>query len=475
MTNAPTIVWMRYDLRVADNPALHAATVRGAVLPVFIWAPDEEDIVPGSASKWWLHQSLKCLLRKFSALGSPLIIRKGDSFDQLQQIMLETGANAVYWNRRFEPKVANRDAFLIEKLRAYGIKTKTFNANLLLEPGEIMTKQGRPYAVFTPFWKNCINQLDATTPLSAPTSFIAPSKCASSMQLDSLQLESKTDWSSGFRRAWAPGTAGAALNLKQFAKYSLDSYEDNRDFPGLRSSSCLSPHLHFGETSARQVLHAVQTKCRNDWQNSQFISELGWREFAHHLLHHFPKVINEPLRPSFSRFPWKKNHVHLKAWQRGQTGYPLVDAGMRELWATGWMHNRVRMVAASFLVKHLLIHWREGAKWFWDTLTDADLASNTFGWQWVAGCGADAAPYFRIFNPVTQGERFDPEGEYVCKWIPELHKIPSKWIHKPWTAPSVVLQESKMRLGQDYPVPIVDHQQARKAALAALQSTKELA
>tara|TARA_B110000495_G_scaffold33759_1_gene26584 strand:+ start:137 stop:1567 length:1431 start_codon:yes stop_codon:yes gene_type:complete len=470
---SPIIVWLRHDLRLADNPALHAASKLGAVVPVFVLASEEEDLPPGGASKWWLHQSLKSLGRQFNALGSPLIIRQGESIGELQQVAKETGATAIYWNRSFNPKIASRDAAMVENLRTSGFKTQSFRANLLLDPRAIETQQGRPYTVFTPFWKACLKQLNPPSPLPIPTSLIRPDKQPDTLDLHELQLEHQVDWTVGMRRAWAPGTSGANLNLKLFTRYALQEYDHQRDLPGVVGTSRLSPHLHFGEISPQQVWHAIAESGAAEWKHSQFITELGWREFAQHLLHHFPHTINEPLRAPFNRFPWQKNADHLQAWQKGCTGYPLVDAGMRELWASGWMHNRMRMVAGSFLVKHLRIDWREGANWFWDTLVDADLASNTLGWQWISGCGADAAPYFRIFNPVIQGEKFDPHGDYVRRWIPELKKLPPKWIHKPWTAPSIVLQDSRVRLGENYPMPIVDHKEARNAALDALKSIRQ--
>jgi deoxyribodipyrimidine photo-lyase len=470
-----TIVWLRQDLRLGDNPALQAACQRGGpVVPVFIWAPEEEGAwPPGSASKWWLHQSLEQLAKAFDAAGSELILRRGSSPAELRQVAEATGAHAVFWNRRYEPAAIARDRQVEQALRAAGLQTESYNGGLLHEPGTIQNKAGRPFQVFTPFWRTCLASGQTGAPLPAPRKLIAPSRRPASLPLMVLGLEAVHSWTDGLRTAWRPGSGGAKVELRRFLRGGLLHYDQGRNRPDLTGTSRLSPHLHFGEISPRQVWHSVQSFAETraipaaEWRRWQFLTELGWREFAHHLLFHFPHTTEQPLRSGFARFPWRSHAQWLHAWQRGQTGYPLVDAGLRELWATGWMHNRVRMVVASFLVKNLLISWQEGARWFWDTLVDADLANNTLGWQWTAGCGADAAPFFRIFNPVSQGEKFDPAGGYVRRWVPELARLPDRWIHQPWQAPPAVLAAAGVDLDRTYPRPIVSHLISREVALEA--------
>ncbi len=474
-SEGPAIVWFRHDLRLADNPALLAARDYGtAVVPVFIWSPAEEGAWPlGGASRWWLHQSLSSLARDLDQAGARLIIRRGPALGELLLLAKETKATAIFWNRRYEPAIIARDKNLKDALRAAGLCAESFNGALLHEPWTIQNKSGKPFQVFTPYWKTCLATSDPDEPLSTPRKFDVPSKFPKSESLASLELEPKINWAGGLRDAWQPGSTGAHAELKRFLQTGLLNYSEGRDRPGLAGTSRLSPHLHFGEISPREIWHAVRKFAEAKkipaatWRNWQFLTEIGWREFAHHLLYHFPKTPEEPLRPEFARLPWRDDKAFLRAWQRGQTGVPLVDAGMRELWSTGWMHNRVRMVVASFLVKNLLQPWQAGAQWFWDTLVDADLANNTLGWQWTAGCGADAAPYFRIFNPVSQGEKFDPQGYYVRRWIPELAKLPDDWIHKPWQAPASVLSTAGVVLGRDYPKPIVSLAISRELALEA--------
>jgi len=481
MRRPVSIVWFRQDFRLADNPALVAAVNRGAVIPVFIHAPGEEaPWPPGSASKWWLHQSLAALAARLRELGSRLVIRRGPTLESLRALVKETGATAVFWNRRYEPAVMARDAKVNVALRGEGLKVESFNAALLHEPWMIRNQSDKPFQVFTPFWKNCRNEPAPAEPLPAPKKIPAPAKWPRSLALDELGLEPKINWSGGLRAAWQPGEAGATANLRRFLARAFDDYTGQRNRPDVIGTSRLSPHLHFGEIGPRQVWHGLRRLAAQrglpvaKWRDSQFLAELGWREFAHHLLFHFPHTPTEPLRPRFKTFPWRKNPARLRAWQQGRTGYPVVDAGLRELWATGWMHNRVRMIAASFLVKDLLISWSEGARWFWDTLVDADLAQNTLGWQWTAGCGADAAPYFRVFNPIRQGEKFDPHGNYVRKWCPELAKLPDEWIHQPHLAPREILSAAGIRPGRTYPKPIVNHALAREAALKAFARAKDV-
>ncbi|MGD8310060.1 MAG: deoxyribodipyrimidine photo-lyase, partial [Chromatiales bacterium] len=323
--------------------------------------------------------------------------------------------------------------------------------------------------VFTPFWKACLRRPPPAAPLAAPEK-LPPCPDVDSLALDALGLLPRIPWDAGLRETWRPGEAGALRRLDGFCRKGLDAYADARERPAVVGTSRLSPRLHFGELSPRQVWWRA---VREDSPGGEaFLRELGWREFAHHLLHHSPETLERPMDRRFEAFPWREDPEALRAWQSGRTGIPLVDAGMRELWHTGWMHNRVRMVVASLLTKNLRIHWLEGARWFWDTLVDADLANNTLGWQWVAGCGADAAPYFRIFNPVTQGQRYDPEGAYVRRWVPEIGRLPDRWVHRPWQAPEKVLREAGIRLGSDYPEPIVDLKESRREALAAYEQVK---
>lgn len=460
------IVWFRLDLRLTDNPALGAAVRSGkAVVPLFVWSPEEDGgWSPGGASRWWLHQSLLSLDASLRKYGSRLIIRTGNSLEVLKKIINETGAENVYWNRRYEPALIERDKEIKKALDS--LKVETFNSALLVEPWESKNKEGLPFQVFTPFWKACTATLNPPKPLPAPEAITNPAAWPESLALESLNLQPKPDWATEIRAYWRPGEVGAEKALDDFLASKIALYKDDRDRPDYFATSSLSPYLHFGEISPRTIWHKVEEVGLSAGAEA-FLREIGWREFAHHLLYHFPKTVNEPLRKEFLSFPWKKEPVLLKAWQRGETGYPIIDAGMRQLWSIGWMHNRVRMIAASFLVKDLLIAWQEGAAWFWDTLVDADLANNTLGWQWTAGCGADAAPYFRIFNPILQGEKFDPQGHYVRKWLPELQRLPDAYIHKPWQAPESTLLSSGVKLGSSYPFPMVDHSRARESALAA--------
>ena len=480
--NSATLLWFRNDLRLADNPALHAAVKRGAVVPVFIYSPEEEGRwAPGGASKWWLHHSLTQLAQRLSHFGSILIVRRGDALLELQAIAKETGTTAVYWNRRYEPTITERDKKIKEHLRANGFEVESFNSHLLFEPWTVQNKSGKPFQVFTPFWKSCMASTSTEKlceTLSAPRKIALPSTWPQSLSIEDLELRPKLNWAAGFAEMWEPGELGAQKHLKRFLQETVFNYSESRNHPDIAGTSRLSPHLHFGEISPRQIFAAVKSAAEKKsisertWRDWQFLIEIGWREFAHHLLFHFPETPIEPLRPEFKKFPWHKDDNALNAWQRGKTGYPIVDAGMRELWHTGWMHNRVRMIVASFLVKDLLLPWQTGAEWFWDTLVDADLANNTLGWQWSAGCGADAAPFFRIFNPVTQGEKFDPKGNYVRHWIPEIARLPDKWLHQPWNAPAEVLRSTGVDLGKTYPEPIIQHSIAREVALEAFQKIK---
>lgn len=475
-----TIVWFRQDLRLQDNPALLAAVQRGAVLPVYVLDDAGEGRWPmGAASRWWLHHSLAALDAALRERGSQLVLARGESVAVLRDLVRASGADAVYWNRRYEPAAVARDAAIKAELSAAGVEAKSFAASLLFEPHSVKNKSGGPFQVFTPFWNHCLT-LDVPDAVTLPAGkFAAPARWPTSLALEDLKLLPTIPWDVRFREAWQPGEEGAAKRLKKFVAGAMTRYADERDFPDHDGTSALSPHLHFGEVSPRQIWSAVRASGKGTGvfppsRGAQvFLKEVGWREFAYHLLFHFPRTPEAPLRPEFARFPWRSDAAQLRAWQRGQTGYPIVDAGMRQLWTTGWMHNRVRMIVASFLVKHLRLSWQEGAAWFWDTLVDADLASNTLGWQWTAGCGADAAPYFRIFNPVLQGAKFDPNGDYVRRWVPELARVPVEFIHAPWEAAPLELSAAGVALGENYPRPVVDHAEARAAALAALEAIRK--
>jgi deoxyribodipyrimidine photo-lyase len=477
-----TLVWFRQDLRLADNPALSAALqIGGPVVPVFIFAPEQDGAwKPGGASRWWLHHSLSRLDEHLRSVGSRLILRSGsDSLTELLRLRAECGAGHILWNRRYEPATIARDRHIKAELQTAGVEAHSFNGSLLHEPWTVETKTGGPFQVFTPFWRHCSELADPEAPAPAPEHIEAPARWPVTRDLRELGLLPRVNWSAGMQARWTPGSVAAHALLRRFLDDSLDDYDNLRNRPDLSGTSRLSPHLHFGEIGPREIWHETRRFSlaqgrHTTWRQSQFLTELGWREFAYHLLYHFPKTPEQPLREKYAAFPWKPNAVYLNAWQRGATGYPLVDAGMRQLWQTGWMHNRVRMIAASFLVKDLLQPWTDGARWFWDTLVDADLASNTLGWQWAAGCGADAAPYFRIFNPTTQATRFDPQGVYIREWVPELAAMPSEWIHQPWSAAPQVLSAANVRLGISYPQPVVDHAVARAQALAALATLKRV-
>ncbi len=467
---APVLVWFRLDLRLGDNPALSAAAASGRpVVPVFIWSPEEEgEWRAGGASLWWLKRSLAALDASLGELGGRLVWMRGPSAGALAELARTTGASAVYYNRRVEPALARQEEAVTAACAALGMEVHGFNGSLLLDPGEVRTKEGRPFQVFTPFWNACLSRMKSVRPLAAPQGIGFPSRSPKSLDLDEPALGPGRPLGAGMEGRWAPGETGAHAALERFLGGALEEYGAGRDRPGGEGTSRLSPHLHFGELSPRQAWAAAESRRGAEaWQR-----QIVWREFAHHLLAHFPLFPVEPLRAEFARFPWLDDRKGMEAWRRGRTGYPLVDAGMRELRATGWMHNRVRMVAASFLTKHLLLPWREGERWFWDTLVDADLANNAFGWQWTAGCGADAAPYFRIFNPALQAAKFDPDGAYIRRWVPELGRVPAPWLFQPWKAPREVLERAGVEPGRTYPRPIVDHAEARERALAAHRSIR---
>jgi deoxyribodipyrimidine photo-lyase len=468
----PILLWFRADLRLADNPALRAALSAGRpVIPVYIL----DDATPsawrlGGASRWWLAGSLRALAAELEKRGARLVLRRGPVLAELSRLVGETGASAVYFTRGYEPWAVTLESVLAETLGGEGLECRRFSGHLLNEPEALRTKTGDPFRVFTPYWKAALAKEPPAAALPAPQGIPAPERWPASDRLEAWQLEpAKPDWAGGLRQTWTPGEAGARQRLHAFIDAALSGYATNRNVPGTDSTSRLSPHLAFGEISPRQCWHAIHTAAEQGGKKGagSYLRELYWREFSYHLLFNFPTLPEEPFRPDFARFPWQPDPKALRAWQRGETGYPIVDAGMRQLWSIGWMHNRVRMVTASLLIKHLLIPWQEGAAWFWDTLVDADLANNSASWQWVAGSGADAAPYFRVFNPMLQGTKFDAGGDYVRRWVPELARLPDAHLHAPWQAPDEVLARAGVTLGKTYPRPLIDHDTGRKRALDA--------
>ncbi|WP_144639952.1 cryptochrome/photolyase family protein [Bordetella genomosp. 13] len=469
----PAIVWFRDDLRLADNPALARAAKSGAPL-VCVYVLDEvhpDARVLGGASRWWLHRALQALDAALAEQGGSLLLLRGDETRAIAGLADAVGAGAVYWNRRYAQAQRNVDAGLKAALRQRGLTVESAGGSLLFEPWEVKTGSGGPFRVYTPFWRAAGKLGSVAQPLPAPRALsFAPLPATLPMRasLEDLKLlpqPPEPDWAGGMREAWIGGESAAMQALGGFLKRGLQGYAAGRDRPDQQATSRLSPYLRFGEISPRQAWHAAQAADGDG--REKFLAELGWREFCYSLLYHYPDLPTRNFRREFDHMPWRDDAAGLRAWQRGQTGYPLVDAGMRQLWTTGWMHNRVRMVTASFLVKHLLIDWRVGEAWFWDTLVDADPASNAANWQWVAGCGADAAPYFRVFNPIIQGTKFDPKGDYVRRWVPELAGLPASVIHEPWKASANQLAAAKVRLGRDYPKPIVVHEEGRKRALEA--------
>lgn len=466
MTGKITLFWFRQDLRIADNPGLFEAAQNGAVLPIYII--DTADPRIGSASKWWLHNSLNSLNE---SLENTLNVYFGSSQNILLEILQKNTIHAVYWNRCYEPwRVAN-DSLIKTELKNKNIECKSFNGSLLWEPWEVLKKDRTPYKVFTQFYtKGCLQANEPRHPLPKPERLKLVKDPNNPITIESLDLLPKIGWDKQMRSCWDIGERAAQARLIEFLEHGLQGYKEDRNYPFKKNVSRLSPHLHFGEISPNQAWYSAQTKgLSQGWTNDNdcFLSELGWREFAHSLLYHFSDFPNKNFQQKFDNFSWANNPLYVKAWQMGQTGYPIVDAGMRELWQTGYMHNRVRMIVGSFLVKNLLQHWHHGRDWFWDCLVDADLANNSSGWQWIAGSGADASPYFRIFNPVTQGEKFDPDGHYTRLFVPELNKMPNKYLFKPWEAPATVLAACGVILGKTYPKPIVDLTVSRNKALEA--------
>ncbi|MGJ5204902.1 cryptochrome/photolyase family protein [Bradyrhizobium sp. HKCCYLR20261] len=473
MSSSPIIVWFRESLRLSDHPALYtAAQAGGPVVCSYIYDQESPELRPlGGATRWWLAQSLRALRAELQSLGSDLVIRRGPAAKVLGDLAAETKAAAVYWNDVAQSGPRAVADGVEAALGRIDVKTRVFADDLLVDPAEMRGKDGRGPRVFTPFWKRVLALGAPPKPLPTPVR-LTPLAGLASLAVDELGLEpTKPDWAGGLRDAWRPGARAAQQRLTQFLETAVGSYAAERDRPDIEATSRLSPHLRFGEISPRQVFHAARFAAEERPALAKgidkFLSEVGWREFSRHLLFNNPDLATRNLQPSFDAFPWIQNDAALAAWQRGQTGYPIVDAGLRELWHTGSMHNRVRMVVASLLVKHLLIDWRQGEQWFWDTLVDADPGSNPASWQWVAGSGADAAPYFRVFNPVLQGEKFDPQGAYVKRWVPELARLPAPLVHQPWAAKPLELAEAGVALGRSYPAPAVDHKLGRERALAA--------
>lgn len=470
MNERIAIHWFRQDLRLSDNPALTKAAEHGAVLPIYILDDEHSgQYKMGGASRWWLHYSLEALN---ASLNNKLSIYCGDPQSILADIIKRLDIEAVYWNRCYEPWRMQRDTDIKAKLKNKGIEVDTCNASLLWEPWQIKKDDGTPYKVFTPFYrKGCLNAEAPRLPLPKPesVSYICDESHESIAALDLLP---KIPWDKQLEPHWDIGEEGARKRFEAFVDEGLAFYKEGRNLPAKPYVSRLSAHLHYGEISPSQLWHAVRSM-EDDKQIDHFCSELGWREFSYSLLFYNNDLPRKNLQAKFNAFSWEKDPNHLKAWQTGNTGIPMVDAGMRELWQTGYMHNRVRMIVGSFLVKNLRLHWQHGERWFWHTLIDADLANNSASWQWIAGCGADAAPYFRIFNPVTQGQKFDPDGEYVRHFIPEIAQLPDKYLFNPWQAPELILKEAGIELGSTYPNPIVDLKQSRQSALVAFQSLKQ--
>lgn len=472
---APVIVWFRKDLRTDDNAALAAAAqTERPIVALYIREPEAAGTGPlGAAQAWWLHHSLSSLAPRLDALGAPLILRSGAACDVLDSLIGETGADTIYWNRRHDPPGIAIDKDIKASLKARGIAAKSFAGQLLHDPMRLLTGEKKPYRVYTPFWRALEREGEPHEPVDAPERLSSPAKPPGSENLaDWALLPKKPDWAASFAEIWTPGEDAARERLDDFVDDAIGGYKADRDRPSIDATSFLSPHLAMGEISPARVWHATRGLKAPAEDVIHFRKELAWREFCHHLHFHFPELAEKNWNARFDGFPWETGETHFRLWTRGMTGYPIVDAGMRQLWKHGWMHNRVRMITASFLIKHLMIDWRRGERWFRDTLVDADAASNPANWQWVAGSGADASPFFRIFNPILQGEKFDPDGAYVRTFVPELEKLDAAWIHKPFDAPESALKDAGIVLGKTYPKPVVNHGKARERALAAYKSLK---
>ena len=474
-TNEDIIIfWFRQDLRILDNPGLSKSLTSDKVLPIYILDDtNSNDFAMGAASRWWLHNSLRELNKN---LDNKLSLYIGDPSEILESLSSRFNIKGIFWNRCYEPWRIERDKKIKSKFIEKDIIVETFNSALLWEPWEILKSDNTPYKVFTPYYrKGCLMSEPPRKPFSAPNLDTLFEDKENILQLDDLNLLPRIKWYKEMEKVWEPGEKGAHKKLESFLSDGLLGYKEGRNFPSKKNVSQLSAHMHFGEISPNQVWH--RAKLKKDLPGIEkdldhFLSELGWREFSYNLLFHFPELPRENLQKKFDNFPWIENEILFDKWKKGLTGYPIVDAGMRELWQTGYMHNRVRMIVGSFLVKNLLLHWHKGEEWFWDCLIDADLASNSASWQWVAGSGADAAPYFRIFNPISQGIKFDPEGEYTKKFLPELKDLPTKYLYSPWEAPADVLEKANVKLGENYPGPIVDLKESRERALEAFDKIR---
>lgn len=502
MATEPVLFVFRRDLRLRDNPGFRAACRAGAVVPVYVWetracgandgdaaflgadagssGDSRRPLWPmGEAQRWWLHHSLHALNAGLEEVGLRLTLRSGDAATEVRRVAREVGASQVFWSHRYDPPGSNADEQLSTQLKDSGLRTRAYGGTLLHDPAGLTTQSGTPYSVFTPFYRRFKDVVDVGSVIGIPESIEAPETWPRSVALEEFGLLPTRDWAKCFPETGTPGEAGALARLDEFLDDAVYGYADGRDLMGKDGTSRLSPHLAMGEISPRQVWNAVTREAETSQDGEKkvepYLRQIVWREFAYHVLSNNPSTDHKPLRDKYAAFPWSDNDEHLRAWQRGRTGYPIVDAAMRQLWATGWMHNRARMIVASFLTKHLRLHWLHGAQWFWDTLVDADLANNSLGWQWSAGSGADAQPYFRIFNPMTQGKKFDGDGSYVRQWVPELTDLPDRYIHAPWEADEDVLKKAGVSLGGTYPRPIVDHGEAREAALAAYDVVKESA
>lgn len=470
MSNHHTIHWFRQDLRLADNPAFDTAAKGGKILPLYILDdvhPGKDG--PGAASAAWLHHALASLSE---SLKGKLSLYQGDPLAILLALCKKSGANRVTWNRCYEPWAIERDKKIKQALRDEGVEVVSCNGSLLWEPWEITKSDETPYRVFSPFYrKGCLNAEPPREPLDPPTDYTILAPLKGALTLDELKLLPTTGWDRAMVGNWEISEEGARSRFESFLQEGISHYKEGRNLPAKPYVSRLSPYLHFGMISPNTLWYGAIEKGSNT-NIDHFLSELGWREFSYNLLYYNPTLRTKNLQTKFDHFPWSRSKKALLAWQKGQTGIPMVDAGMRELWQTGYMHNRVRMIVGSFLVKNLLLDWRLGEAWFWDCLVDADHANNSASWQWIAGCGADAAPYFRIFNPVSQGAKFDPDGEYIRQFVPELKELPTKHLFAPWETPELLLRAAGVELGKNYPLPIVDLKSSRERALEAFQSLK---
>ena len=470
MSNDLNILWFRKDLRLMDNPALVEANLNAEIIPIFILDdtnPEENKM--GAASRVWLYHSLKSLN---ISLQKKINFYSGDPVKIISELINNYNINGVYWNRCYEPWEIRRDKKIKDLLKIKKVKAKSFNGSLIREPWEVLKEDQTPYKVFTALYKKAYLNSDIKVEvINEPTKINYSTKIFSSNTLDTLKLLPNLSWADNIIKHWQVGEKNAHLKMTEFFKKGIDNYKEGRNFPFKKNVSRLSPHIHFGEISPKQLW--VKAKSISSNKNTEhFVSEICWREFSYYLLYHFPNLPKDNLQKKFNNFPWKDNNYYFDSWKKGKTGYPIIDAGMRELYETGYMHNRVRMIVASFLVKNLLIHWHKGERWFWDCLFDADLANNSASWQWVAGSGADAAPYFRIFNPVTQGVKFDVDGQYTKQYVPELKDMPNKYLFSPWEAPDDVLNKANVGLGGNYPKRIIDIKESREKALYSFSLIK---